>query len=232
MQTASGTSKNTACTSYPKLFAILIHCRRSCGTQVGRVHVVPRHLRNQPRPQQAPQRRKHQPLVPLVGDVVKEQRPQQIARKRRHPAALVPGRLARARETNRQNHVSLGRLRRGQLRRRRPQALRLRLHLDLCALPGEPRASAPPAPDPAPRLWAAPEASRCLPAELRSPASPPTPPLATALDRDTKVSVGPAGSKEAPDRLLPVDSDSLGPRLGRRLIVLLIHSRRSRIPHL
>src|SRR6185437_3281442 len=29
--TASGTSKNTACTSYPKLFAILIHWRRSWG---------------------------------------------------------------------------------------------------------------------------------------------------------------------------------------------------------
>src|ERR1700733_7812453 len=31
MHTASGTSKNTACTSYPKLLAILIHCLRSCG---------------------------------------------------------------------------------------------------------------------------------------------------------------------------------------------------------
>ena len=61
--------------------------------QVCGIHIVPRHLRNQPRPQQAAQRTEDQPLVPLIGNVVKENRPQQVAGKRRDAPALVPGRL-------------------------------------------------------------------------------------------------------------------------------------------
>src|SRR5579871_1048292 len=92
------------------------------------IHVVPRHLGNQSRPQQTPQRRKHQSLIPLLRNVIEQERPQQIARQRSNPPPLIPGRLPRPWQPDRQHHISLRRFSRNLFRRRCSQRLRLRLH--------------------------------------------------------------------------------------------------------
>ena len=58
--------------------------------QVGGVHVVPRHLGDQPRAQQAAQSREDETLVALVGDVVEEQGAEEVAGERGDAAAFVP----------------------------------------------------------------------------------------------------------------------------------------------
>ena len=80
--------------------------------EIGRVHVIPGHLRNQSRAQQRTQRGEHQTLIPLLGNVVEEDGAQQIARERRHAAALEPCRLAGAGQPDGQHYKAPRRPRR------------------------------------------------------------------------------------------------------------------------
>ena len=80
--------------------------------KVGRIHIVPWHLRDEACTQQASKRAEHQALIALVGYVIKKNGAQHIAGKRLNAPTLVPGRLARSRQTNREHHVSARRLRR------------------------------------------------------------------------------------------------------------------------
>src|SRR6185437_9862876 len=79
--------------------------------QIGCVDIVPRHFRYQSRTQQRAQCRKYKPLIALFRDVVEQNAAQHVAGKRRDSAAFEPGRLARSRQSNRQDDVTLWRFR-------------------------------------------------------------------------------------------------------------------------
>src|SRR5579872_239572 len=95
--------------------------------QIGGVHVVPRHARDQAGAQQGAQGGKNQALIALLGDAVEQDGAQHVAGERRHAPALEPGGFPRSRKPNGQNHHAFGSARGpGRLGRGRPLLRRAR----------------------------------------------------------------------------------------------------------
>jgi hypothetical protein len=97
-----------------------------CG-QVRRIHIIHRHPRDQPGPQQRAQRGKYQPLIALFFHIIKQNVAQQIARKWGYSAATKPGGFAGTRQTDSKDHKPFWRAFTS-LRRRRNRRLRLRFN--------------------------------------------------------------------------------------------------------